>query len=100
MLHGLFSSLIFNAVGICLLRITLDTVNVLNNNPISDIFHLAQRQGMEKCSDLVFPGGLAFFTIRHGAHYTGVHHQPPHHPILIPASENDGVRPCVADFFL
>ena len=62
-LHGLFSSLIFNTVDICLSRITLDTINILNNIPNSDIFHLARRQGMEKCADLMFPGGLAFFTI-------------------------------------
>ena len=56
---------------------------------------------MGKCADLMFPGGLAFFAIRHWAHYTGVHHQPPNNPILIPARESDRLlRPCVADFSL
>ena len=48
----------------------------------------------------MFPGGLAFFTIRYWVHYTGVHRQPPLHPILIPAGEYDGLCPCVVDLSL
>jgi hypothetical protein len=100
-LHELFSKLISSSVDTCLSRITSNTVNILRNIPISGIFRLAHRQGMVKCADLMFPGGLAFFTIRHWAHYTSVHHQPPDLPILIPAGESDGLlRPCVVDFSL
>ena len=76
-LHGIFSNLVFSSVDVCLSRITLNTVNILTNIPISGIFRLARLQGMGKCADLIFPGGLAFFTIRHWVYYTGVHHRPP-----------------------
>ena len=39
-LHGLSPSLIFNTVDICLSRIIFDTINILNNIPILDIFTL------------------------------------------------------------